>query len=162
MGGRSGVVVYRDPPRPLFPIVTTIAIAIAALNNILGGPRCQRKDLAAAAWQVVAETGDPEAEHISPSGEYSHSVLAKVLLKQGLRLELNPMKQDYRSFLADESTCGALVNEDNHHWIALVKHSGLLWHVDSRHSPRPLDEEAFRACLEAYPNTFRVLRPSAC
>ena len=52
------------PPRPLFPIVTTIAIAIAALNNILGGPRCQRKDLAAAAWQVVAETRDPKAEHI--------------------------------------------------------------------------------------------------
>ena len=64
LGGRSGVVVYRDPPRPLFPIVTTIAIAIAALNNILGGPRCQRKDLAAAAWQVVAETRDPKAEHI--------------------------------------------------------------------------------------------------
>ena len=35
-----------------------------ALNNILGGPRCQRKDLAAAAWQVVAETRDPKAEHI--------------------------------------------------------------------------------------------------
>ena len=60
--------------------------------------------------------------------------------------------------MADELICGALVNQNNYHWIALVKHNGLLWHVDSEHFPTPMDEEAFKACLRSYPDTFAVAR----
>ena len=60
--------------------------------------------------------------------------------------------------MADELVIGALVNENQAHWIALVKHNGLLWHVDSQNSPWPMDEEVFRACLGSHPSTFAVAR----
>ena len=31
-------------------------------------------------------------------------------------------QSDYQSLLTDHQTCGALVNQNNAHWIALVKH----------------------------------------
>ena len=58
--------------------------------------------------------------------------------------------------MADELVSGALVNQDNFHWIALVKHNGLLWHVDSRYDPAPMDQVAFRACMHAHPGAFAI------
>ena len=135
-----------------------------AVNNVLGGPQYQREAFAAAARQVVAQYGEPEAEHIRPGGWYSHSVLATVLQNTApapWKLLFSKLRQtDYHTVLADELICGALVNQDNYHWIALVKHEGVLWEVDSRLFPTPLGREAFRDLLRRYPNTFPVQRCS--
>ena len=66
--------------------------------------------------------------------------------------------ETYHAVLHDPLVLGALVNEDNEHWVALVKHDGLLWHVDSKRSPKVMAEEAFRQCLETFPSTFLVTR----
>ena len=105
---------------------------------------------------------EPKEEHIRAGGWYSHSVLATVLLKDPMKrgkLLLNRLGAgDYHAVLADELVHGAIVNQNQAHWIALVKHNGLLWHVDSRRSPRPMDETAFRNELRKYPDTFAVAR----
>ena len=95
-------------------------------------------------------------------GWYSHSVLATVLQNSTpspWKLLFKPLEMtDYRRMLDDELICGAVVNQNNYHWIALVKHNGLLWHVDSRYSPWAMDEDAFRVCLKSHPSTFAVAR----
>ena len=130
------------------------------MNNVLGGPQYLKHAFKAAAQQVVAKYGEPEAEHIRPGGWYSHSVLATVLRNTTpapWKLLFSPLqKTDYGRLLEDQLICGALVNQSNIHWIALVKHNGQLWHVDSRYAPWPMREEDFRQCLEAYPSTFAV------
>ena len=67
-------------------------------------------------------------------------------------------QSDYQSLLTDHQTCGALVNQNNAHWIALVKHKEQLWHVDSCYFPWPMREEDFRECLATYPSTFAVVQ----
>ena len=133
-----------------------------ALNNVLGGPQFLREHLQRAALEVVAITGDPEVDHIRAGGWYSHSVLATVLRNTApapWKLLFNRLGEgDYHAVLADELVIGALVNQNQAHWIALVKHNGLLWHVDSQLSPTPMDEEAFRDCLRSYPSTHAVAR----
>jgi hypothetical protein len=133
-----------------------------ALNNVLGGRQIRREDLQRAAREVVATMGEREEEHIGAGGWYSHSVLATLLrtdtTKRGKLLFNRLGEGDYHAVLADELVHGALVNQSQAHWIALVKHNGLLWHVDSKKSPRPMDEEAFRACLRDYPDSFAVAR----
>ena len=75
------------------------------------------------------------------------------------KLLFRPLEQsDYQSLLTDHQTCGALVNQNNAHWIALVKHKEQLWHVDSCYSPWPMREEDFRECLATYPSTFAVVQ----
>ena len=105
---------------------------------------------------------EPKEEHIRAGGWNSHSVLATVLLKDPMKrgkLLLNRLGAgDYHAVLADELVHGAIVNQNQAHWIALVKHKGQLWHVDSKQSPRPMDEEAFRHCLRDFPDTFAVTR----
>ena len=60
---------------------------------------------------------------------------------------------------ADELISDALVNQDNYHWSALVKHNGLLWNVDSKSSaPTLMTREAFSKLLLRYPDTFAVAR----
>ena len=68
------------------------------------------------------------------------------------------MKKDNFDAPLLDQICGALVNQNNFHWIALVKHKEQLWHVDSRYSPWPMDEEAFRECLQTHASTFGVAR----
>ena len=71
-------------------------------------------------------------------------------------------EHNYKSELLDrDSVCGALVNQDGDHWIALVKHQGLLWHVNSKGKPRPMDDEEVKATLKRYPTTWAVERPAA-
>ena len=49
-----------------------------------------------------------------------------------------------------------------HHGHRLMHHVSWnheqLWHVDSRYSPWPMDEEAFRECLQTHADTFAVAR----
>ena len=95
---------------------------------------------------------------MKPGGWYSHSVLATVLrTATECKLLFGKLEMTaYEAFMADDLVSGALVNQNNFHWIALVKHNGQLWHVDSRYAPWPMREEDFRQCLEAYPSTFAV------
>ena len=73
------------------------------------------------------------------------------------KLLFSPLKAtEYEAVIADVLVSGALVNQDNFHWIALVKHNGLLWHVDSRYDPAPMDQVAFRACMHAHPGAFAI------
>ncbi len=134
-----------------------------ALNNVLGAPQFRREDMERAARAVLAIPGTGrEEEHIRARGWYSHSVLVNVLRNTApaqWKLLFNRLGEaDYHAFLADELLLGALVNQGDAHWIALVKHDGLLWEVDSQLSPKPMDEEAFRVCLRSYPSTHAVAR----
>ena len=73
------------------------------------------------------------------------------------KLLFSPLKAtEYEAVIADELVSGALVNQDNFHWIALVKHNGLLWHVDSRYDLARMDQVAFRACMHAHPGAFAI------
>ena len=116
----------------------------------------------AAAQVVLATTGGPAHEHMRAGGWYSHSVLATVLGNTAPRhseLRLAALKEgEYDALLHNTRITGALVNQDNTHWIALVKHAGLLWKVDSRLFPTPLGREAFRDLLRQHPHTFPVQR----
>ena len=118
------------------------------------------EDLRRTAQQVVETTGEHEREHVKPGGWYSHSVLANALLTQtGFKLLFQKLDQTpYEAFMADDLVSGALVNQDNYHWIALVKHNGLLWEVDSRYAPAPLDKTGFSATLKRYPDTFAIVQ----
>ena len=116
-----------------------------------------------AARDVLAIPGTgSEAEHIREGGWYSHSVLGTVLRNtvpaQWKLLFRRLQGDEYHAFLADELLIGALVNQNDSHWIALVKHDGLLWEVDSQHSPKVMDEAGFRRCLRTYPSTTAVAR----
>ena len=51
---------------------------------------------------------------------------------------------EYSCFLSDPVFVGAIVNIENRHWTAIVKHDGDLWDVDSlKEWPRLLDEQSF-------------------
>ena len=58
--------------------------------------------------------------------------------------------------MRDDLLLEALVNQDQEHWIALVKHNGGLWHVDSTKFPWKMGEADFREVLRKYPSTFAV------
>ena len=110
---------------------------------------------------MVAETGESSADHASNTGWYSHRILAGVL--QGTipplwRLQLPPMDPtDFFQFCQDDLIYGALVNQNGQHWTAIVKHSGLLCHVDSLHSPKVLSDDGLAALLDAHPETYPLL-----
>ena len=131
-----------------------------ALNNVLGRAVFSHEDLRRTAKNVVESVGGHESEHVKKSGWYSHGVLANALLTQtGFKLLFQKLDQTpYEAFMADDLVSGALVNQDNYHWIALVKHNGLLWEVDSRYAPAPLDKTGFSATLKRYPDTFAIVQ----
>ena len=133
-----------------------------ALNNVLGGSIVEREALQAAAQRVVRRTNESEGEHIRPGGWYSHSALVDTLQHTAngqWKVLFNRLTPDqYAPLLQDPLALGAIVNENNAHWVALVKHDGLLWHVDSQHSPKVLDEAGFMQCLERFPDTFALAR----
>ena len=72
--------------------------------------------------------------------------------------EAEPIASIEAREVLDETAAGAVVNQDNYHWIALVKHNGLLWEVDSRKAPALMDQQAFSATVERFPNTFAIVR----
>ena len=69
------------------------------------------------------------------------------------RLELQPLSlHDLQYFLQNPLIYGALVNENDSHWTAFVKHAGLTWYVDSKDVPRVLADAALVARIEEFPN----------
>ena len=136
-----------------------------ALNNIVGGPQFLPADLQAACVAICSETGETAAEHALPNGWYSHSVLARVIqetIPPRWRLELNPLSMaDLHTFLLDPLVLGALMNENNLHWTALVKHVGLVWYVDSNAHPQILDSAALTTLLCKFPSCYALVDVSS-
>ena len=131
-----------------------------ALNNVLGRKVFTHDDLRRTAKEVVELTQEQQSEHVKPGGWYSHSVLARALLDttDSQLMFSRLQKSAYHTLMLDETAAGAVVNQDNYHWIALVKHHGLLWEVDSRKAPALMDQQAFSATVERFPNTFAIVR----
>ena len=108
-----------------------------ALNNVIGAPQFDEDFFDLALEHICgAEWQQCEADHRRDFGWYSHGVLAKALqltVPPEWVLSLAPLEPGrYQAFLssgADE--LGAIVNLDDVHWIAIVKHDGILWRVDS-------------------------------
>ena len=129
-----------------------------ALNNLLGGPQFTHDDLVLASTQILAETGDDPIEHVHYDGWYSHGVLATALqntVPPRWRLLLNALLPALVfDFLHDATVLGALVNVNDAHWIAYVKHAGCSWLVDSKTHPVPLSEADFLDYLCVYPCTY--------
>ena len=96
--------------------------------------------------------------HVAPGGWYSHGVLVRALQNTIPRqwfLRLAPLLDcELDDFFANPKTCGALLNVHNLHWIAIVKHNGFIWHVDSLRVPRPLRPRELQNMLRCFPTTF--------
>ena len=74
------------------------------------------------------------------------------------RLQLSPMdRADIFQFCNDALIYGALVNQHGQHWIAVVRHAGMLRHVDSCHSPRVLSDLDFATLLYTHPETYPLV-----
>ena len=56
---------------------------------------------------------------------------------------------------------GALLNVDNVHWTAIVKHSARLWLVDSCKALVLLDDISPIATLQANPNAYALVDRNA-
>ena len=111
----------------------------------------------------MAETGDPSSAHVYPkSGWYSHTVMAKVLdnvIRPDTRmLSRRVSSGDYGYMLTTAAVRGAVVNESNVHWTAIVKHDNALWYVDSQVPPpeRPLGMRSFVELVKQH-NIFYIV-----
>ena len=132
-----------------------------ALNNLVGGPQFIPLDLETACAQVCAETDECLSDHAHNDGWYSHSVLARVLqntVPPRWRLELQALSlRDLQAFFQNPLIYGALINEHDSHWTALVKHAGFVWYVDSKDTPIVLSEAALVSKIEEFPNSYALV-----
>ena len=132
-----------------------------ALNNLLGGPQFIPADLTVAAAQVMAETNDPMPNHVAPGGWYSHSVLGRVLqntVPPRWTLRFSPLlPYELPSFTNDPASLGALQNQGNLHWVAIVKHADSMWLVDSLGLPRQLPLSQMKDLLRTFPSTYPLV-----
>ena len=132
-----------------------------AVNNLVGGPHLSPADLETACAQVVAETGESMADHATNTGWYSHSVLWRVLqetIPPRWRLRLSPMDTaEIFHFCEDNLIYQVLINQNGQHWTAVVKHAGILWHVDSCDVPRIILDNEFEELLCHHPETYPLL-----
>ena len=125
-----------------------------ALNNALAGEAdvlFTDDSLKDACDNVVAESLIPDREggvpsdptchedHMAPSGDYSEQVLAEAL-RQTMRysLTLQPLWND--PFIMDDGhTVGAIMNQNNRHWVALKKVAEMIQKVttqEAKNKPR--------------------------
>ena len=123
-----------------------------ALNNVVGGPQFLEDVFIRAVGYITEETGDPVHMHQADGGWYSYEALA-VAVRSTIpvmwRLSERPLTvSQYSRFLFDPACVGAIVNIQNRHWTAIVKHDGDLWDVDSlKEWPRLLDEQSFEVLV---------------
>ena len=74
-------------------------------------------------------------------------------------MSVRPLVSDsYEAVLNDPNVEGAIMNQRNHHWVAIVKHEEKLWYVDSRCSPQLLSENTFAQHLRKHPDAFATPR----
>eukprot|EP00969_Alexandrium_andersonii_P273652 12094869-Alexandrium_andersonii.AAC.1 len=89
--------------------------------------------------QVVAATGDDISHHRAPGGWFSHAALAQALSTTvpptARMLNRRAREEDWPALLGNPAFRGAVANLNNRHWVALVKHQGLVFYVDSQRAP---------------------------
>ena len=107
-----------------------------ALNNVIGSPQFNEQFFDQAVGVICGdEWRDDEAAHRRDSGWYSHGVLAQALQWTNpvqWVMSTSPLEaEDYRSLLDAEDCLGAIVNQGNVHWVAIVRHKKMLWLVNS-------------------------------
>ena len=133
-----------------------------ALNNIFGRPHFSVRDIDKACVEVIHETSEPRSWHVKQGGWYSHSVLAMTLQAgdpPSWRLNVNQLPPSaYTYLLGSPSILGALVDQGNTHWTAIIKHDNALWHVDSTRAPVLLMHRTFAAFILRHPASFAVER----
>jgi hypothetical protein len=109
---------------------------------------------------IIAESGDVENEHRQGDGWYSHAVLQAALQRivpPLWALSLQPLRRHgYDEFVAAADVIGAVVNQDNVHWSAIVKHAGSVWDVDSSSQPVLLDAGSFSSLIHRFRNVFPI------
>ena len=134
-----------------------------ALSNVFGRPQFLIEDMHTACQQVLTETPSEKAsDHMKDNGWYSRSVLVRVL--QNLDPNIFSMSvrrlasDSYEAVLNDPNIEGAIMNQRNHHWVAIVKHEEKLWYVDSRYGPQMLSENTYVQHLRKHPDTFAITR----
>ena len=125
-----------------------------ALNNVVGAPQFREEFFEEAVRLILLERNyEREDQHRNEHGWYSHSVLAQALeltnpvIWRLLYAELLP--SEYRRLLETPDWIGAIVNEGNRHWVAIVKRADRLWRLDSGNPPPVLlDEASFHTYLQ--------------
>ena len=128
----------------------------------MGGPQFTDDDLDVACTMVVDQTGDPRDMHVSPSGWYSHSVLAEAVqntVPARWQFELNRFPSSGHDKMRDDAQIvGALMSRGGgSHWTAIVKHDGALWDVDSFGSAVPLSTDTFQRLVAENPDTCALM-----
>ena len=105
----------------------------------------------------MAETGDSFSAHVNEqSGWYSRTVMAKVLdnvsRPDTRMLSRRVPPGDYSHMLRTGAVRGAVVNVQDTHWTAIVKHDNALWYVDSQRAPpeRPLNVHTFMVLVRKH------------
>ena len=106
-------------------------------------------------------TGDNRELHVSPSGEYTHAVLANAFQMTdppAWKLSTKPCLAKHWPLVQRLDVAGALINQHSRHWVCIAKHNDALFFCDSCQFPLTLLTEAdFGAILKKYPNAFMVL-----
>jgi hypothetical protein len=141
-----------------------------ALNNILAGdPYIETGELQESCNTVLAESHYPQSQeghvsvedrrdHEGPGGWYSDQVLAMALQRTfKYVLILRPLFEDPHSIYVD-SCQGAVVNQQNRHWVALRVVDGAVWLLDSMRTPRRLTHDEYVKFVTQYPASYEVRR----
>ena len=167
-----------DTPPPAYPLSferqELAKCGKHALNNALGGERGIKftdKDLKDACDNVVFESLLPDREggapsdptvhedHMKESGWYSEQVLAETL-RQSLQFDLclQPLHSNPYALYLDD-VVGAVVNQNNNHWVAVKKIGDNIWLLNSTNpEPEALTWREYMSLITTYPNTFPIRR----
>ena len=133
-----------------------------AINNLVGTPQFTDADMHTACDLVLGETDDPREMHEKQNGWYSHSVLGAVFdlaCPPTWRMLAAPQLHcGYADLMASTDICGVIVNQDGAHWTCVVKHAGVLWHVDSMTAPETLTGKQYERLARSCPMCFAVVR----
>ena len=122
-----------------------------ALNNVMGSAFFDDEDLTIACNNIIAETDDPPQLHARANGWYSHSALGKALEQTNYVRMLSRWVRDVPTIIDHPQCWGIVVNVNNAHWVAMVKHNGRKWWVDSMSQPQEISHAAYLEKL-ASPN----------
>ena len=145
-----------------------------ALNNVLGGEGhiiFTNEHLKDACDGVVFESLIPDREggvpadptshedHMGDNGWYSEQVLAETLRRTFLyELCLQPLHCNPNVIYEDE-VVGAVVNQDNVHWVALKRVEDHLWLLNSTEpQPETLSWSQYMSLINEFRNAFPIRR----
>ena len=138
-----------------------------ALNNLLRGEHLfDAQDMTDACNTVLCEKEcdgiyELRSRHERDLGWYSEEVLAKALqATMQFQLLLQPLRDNAQCLHAPE-IMGALSNQGNTHWVALLAEGEDVWLLDSLHEPQRLKPAEYTAYLRKHQYTYPVRRIGA-